>query len=313
VEEIAMRMRNCTILWVEQDESMLKEFSQILQAYDVDYQVVPTYGHLVEYVSHLDTRSAKRSYLCLLRENLYEADKAFLMREQEFSSVMVTYGPDYSVKETAYHVRSLVQMLPSVLLSTMANLLHSSKRDGMVPQPSVSVVSERELRVLIAEDNRINQKVLVRMLHRMGIERTHVVENGLQAVETEATQPFDVILMDMQMPVMDGVEACQKITTRSVEDVSHPIPKVVFVTAHVSAVFEQQCALAGACGFLPKPFNMGDIQKCFLRLRHMMEEDTLGTAPLKKTFWSASSLPMAKEGAFADSCSHDSMVVSGDD
>lgn len=64
------------------------------------------------------------------------------------------------------------------------------------------------------------------------------------------------------MPVMNGVEACKVIMNRTT---NHTKPKIVFVTAHVSDAFETECRNAGGADFLPKPFNLADIENCLLR------------------------------------------------
>jgi CheY-like chemotaxis protein len=121
----------------------------------------------------------------------------------------------------------------------------------------------QELRVLVAEDNAINQKVLLRILNRLGINNVVVVGNGQQAVDREGAQPFDVVLMDMQMPVMDGVAACEIIVKRQG---GHPKATVAFVTAHASGEFEKECFKAGASDFISKPFNIRDIERCLQKL-----------------------------------------------
>jgi len=123
----------------------------------------------------------------------------------------------------------------------------------------------------MAEDNAINQKVLARMLQRLGIKHLDIVDNGEKAVEKEAKNRYDLILMDMQMPVMDGLEACQLILGRQERGVSShhhttPPPLVVFVTAQASTETEVACLNAGAAGFLPKPFNIREITKLLQRL-----------------------------------------------
>jgi CheY-like chemotaxis protein len=123
---------------------------------------------------------------------------------------------------------------------------------------------------LIAEDNRVNQKVRVRMLKRMELHDIAVVDNGLKAVDREAAEPFDIVLMDMQMPVMDGIEATKRIVGRQEGD--HPIASVVFVTAHVSSSCEAMCEKAGGVDYLPKPFNLEQIEKCF-QLVHAIREN----------------------------------------
>jgi PleD family two-component response regulator len=91
---------------------------------------------------------------------------------------------------------------------------------------NANIVLYQELRVLIAEDNAINQKVLMRILSRLGINNVVVVDDGQKAVDREAAEPFDVVLMDMQMPVMDGVAACEIIMKRQG---GHPKAAVAFV------------------------------------------------------------------------------------
>jgi CheY-like chemotaxis protein len=106
------------------------------------------------------------------------------------------------------------------------------------------------VRVLIAEDNLVNQKVLVRMLTRLGAENVDIVDNGEKAVDLEASKTYDLILMDMQMPVMDGIEACRRIVSRSeYVDGQQTPPKVVFVTAHAAENFQDECRKAGGTGF----------------------------------------------------------------
>ena len=116
---------------------------------------------------------------------------------------------------------------------------------------------------MMAEDNKINQKVLLRILNRLGYSNIDIVENGKEACDLEENQYYDIILMDVQMPVMSGIEACHIIMNRT--STNHPKPKIVFVTAHVSDVFEAECRAAGGADFLPKPFNISDIENCLHR------------------------------------------------
>ena len=114
------------------------------------------------------------------------------------------------------------------------------------------------IKVLVAEDNKINQKVLKRTLMRVGIneEILDIVENGKLAVEASEEKAYDIIFMDMQMPVMGGLEATKLIKERDGKDGA----KVVFCTAHAVDQFREQADLAGGDGFVSKPFNLKKIK-----------------------------------------------------
>lgn len=116
------------------------------------------------------------------------------------------------------------------------------------------------LKVLYAEDNLVNQKVLSRVLNRAGITDVTVVDNGKKAVDLTATTSFDCIFMDTQMPVMGGMEACQLILERDPSEV------VVFVTAHALHEFKAEAEAVGATDFISKPFRLEDIKKVFKTL-----------------------------------------------
>ena len=111
-----------------------------------------------------------------------------------------------------------------------------------------------QLRVLIAEDNKINQKVLERTLNRIGLTNIDIVENGQLAVDITSSREYDFIFMDLSMPVMDGLEATRLISARET------YPVIIFVTAHAGSAFEEQCIEAGGDGYVTKPFKIGPLK-----------------------------------------------------
>ena len=104
---------------------------------------------------------------------------------------------------------------------------------------------------------------MARLLSRLNVVQIDIVGNGQEAVDLERVQPFDLVLMDLQMPVLDGLGACQQIVARHAGD--HPIAPVIFVTAHVSEDFEAQCRAAGAVDFLSKPCTLKLVDECLAR------------------------------------------------
>ncbi|MEM7530849.1 MAG: ATP-binding protein [Chloroflexota bacterium] len=111
------------------------------------------------------------------------------------------------------------------------------------------------LRILLAEDNPVNQKVALRVLNRLGY-RADVVANGQEALNAAHRQPYDLVLMDMQMPEMDGLEA-----TRQIRDTLDPIrqPTIVAMTAAVMEEDRARSIEAGMNGFVAKPFHPEDL------------------------------------------------------
>mgnify|MGYP000896395087 CR=1 FL=1 len=107
------------------------------------------------------------------------------------------------------------------------------------------------LRVLIAEDNKVNQRVAARILEKRG-HSVLLADTGKQAVDIFQHQTIDVILMDVQMPEMDGIEATREI--RRLEAEGQHVP-IVALTAHAMSTDKEICLAAGMDDYLSKPIN----------------------------------------------------------
>ncbi|MCL6705680.1 ATP-binding protein [Pseudomonas sp. R2.Fl] len=108
------------------------------------------------------------------------------------------------------------------------------------------------LRILLVEDNAVNQQVATRFLESLGQDVT-VAADGLEALDRTAREQFDLIFMDMQMPVMDGIEATRRILERGGPSAETPI---VAMTANASDDDRRRCTEAGMVGFESKPVTM---------------------------------------------------------
>jgi two-component system sensor histidine kinase/response regulator len=117
--------------------------------------------------------------------------------------------------------------------------------------------SDNGLHVLLAEDHPVNQKVAVRMLERMG-HTVIVASDGLEALESLEAANFDVVLMDLQMPRMDGFEALRAIRHREAEGGSHTT--VVALTAHAMQGDRERCLAAGFDNYIAKPVRKTELQ-----------------------------------------------------
>lgn len=111
------------------------------------------------------------------------------------------------------------------------------------------------LRILVAEDNAVNQRVATAMLTRRG-HHVDVVDNGVAAVEAVARNPYDVVLMDVQMPRLDGLGATRQIRQNGGTDL-----RIIALTAHATTDDRERCVEAGMDGFLTKPFDPPDLYR----------------------------------------------------
>jgi CheY-like chemotaxis protein len=121
------------------------------------------------------------------------------------------------------------------------------------------------LRILLAEDNPVNQKVAIRMLERMGY-RLDAVSNGLEVLEALRRQTFDIVLMDVQMPEMNGLDATRKIISQWGSE----RPWITALTAGAMKENRDECREAGVDDFLTKPINVQEVEealrRCFEKL-----------------------------------------------
>jgi signal transduction histidine kinase/DNA-binding response OmpR family regulator len=139
---------------------------------------------------------------------------------------------------------------PAVLFETLRTALTESS-NSRIPAAR-NKTAFLPLRILLAEDNPVNQKVGALMVERLGHHVT-VAHHGREAVEAFAREPFDAILMDVQMPEMDGYEATSAI--RALERGTGRHIPIIAVTAHAMAGDDQKCLNVGMDGYLSKPID----------------------------------------------------------
>ncbi len=120
------------------------------------------------------------------------------------------------------------------------------------PQLDPSQATRHPLRILLAEDNVVNQKLALRLLQQMGY-RADLASNGIEAIESVQRQTYDVVLMDVQMPEMDGLEASRQINARW-----QPAqrPRIIAMTANAMQGDREMCLAAGMDDYLTKPIRV---------------------------------------------------------
>jgi GAF domain-containing protein/CheY-like chemotaxis protein len=200
-------------------------------------------------------------------------------------AILDMHMPEMDGLELAKRIRSSVVNLPLVLFSSLgrreagdnenlfsAYLTKPIKQSqlfdtlvGLFVKPSLDVpttpitdrfkpdpqmAAKHPLRILLAEDNTVNQKLSLRLLEQMGY-RADVASNGLEAIEAVNRQTYDVILMDVQMPEMDGLEATRQIVARWSNH-----PHIIGLTANAMQGDREMCLNAGMNNYIAKPIRV---------------------------------------------------------
>ncbi|WP_162798259.1 GAF domain-containing protein [Sulfitobacter sp. SK011] len=129
------------------------------------------------------------------------------------------------------------------------------------PKTDPDMAKRHPLRILLAEDNLVNQKLATRLLEQMGY-RTDLASNGIEALESVARQTYDVVLMDVQMPEMDGLEASRRINR------DHPDnrPRIIAMTANAMQGDREMCLAAGMDDYIAKPIRVDRLIEALLEV-----------------------------------------------
>jgi len=154
----------------------------------------------------------------------------------------------------------------SQLFDTLVNLLaHDSTPHpaavAVKPKFDADMALRHPLRILLAEDNAVNQKLALRLLQQMGY-RADVASNGIEAIECVERQHYDVVLMDVQMPEMDGLEASRHITSKWK---SNERPCIIAMTANAMTGDRERCMEAGMDDYVTKPIRVEALVNALMR------------------------------------------------
>jgi CheY-like chemotaxis protein/HPt (histidine-containing phosphotransfer) domain-containing protein len=168
----------------------------------------------------------------------------------------------------------------ATILDAIARILGVLERRSAAAAPqgddATSSLSGRRLRILVAEDNPVNQQVALGLLRKFG-HSADVVGDGAEAVEAVRLLPYDLVLMDVQMPEMDGLEATRTIRALSTQASQVPI---VAMTANAMRGDDQRCFDAGMNGYISKPI---DRRKLMEVLAQYSGAETAKPAPVQST------------------------------
>jgi len=212
-------------------------------------------------------RNGKHFDLAILDFQMPEMDGIMLTREirtmhpqESLPIILLTslgrreIGAD-DLHFAAYLIKPLK---PSALYDALASIF-AHRLISPKPQPAKGVIDaelgkRHPLRILLAEDNQVNQKLALRILEQMGY-RADIASNGLEAIESVERQTYDVILMDVQMPEMDGLEATRQIVAKWPQ--KHP--RIIGLTANALEGDREQCLAAGMDDYISKPIHIEEL------------------------------------------------------
>jgi signal transduction histidine kinase/DNA-binding response OmpR family regulator len=221
-----------------------------------------------------DTEAPERALQILMRESFDVAildmhmpgmDGATLaarIREARHDLPLVLFSSvgHQEISEGLFAARLGKPLRQSQLFDTLMTLLAQDtapRHAAPPPKPRIDaeMASRHALRILLAEDNVVNQKLALRLLQQMGY-RADLASNGLEAIECVARQTYDVVLMDVQMPEMDGFEASRQITTRWP---AGQRPRIIAMTANAMQGDRELCLAAGMDDYVSKPIRVDEL------------------------------------------------------
>jgi signal transduction histidine kinase/DNA-binding response OmpR family regulator len=158
----------------------------------------------------------------------------------------------------------------SNLYSSIASVMLTKTGSGTTTfidlvQSGTEHLRRKNVRVLVAEDNAVNQKVAVQQLRKLGYT-ADVVGNGMEVLETLEKIPYDVVLMDCQMPVLDGYDAARHIRQREKERAGGSHLRIIAMTANAMEGDREKCLEAGMDDFVTKPVRIEDLANALERV-----------------------------------------------
>ncbi|MBI2511346.1 MAG: response regulator [Opitutae bacterium] len=198
------------------------------------------------------------------------------LSEEELPLVLLS-SVGNRVKDGLFAANLMKPVKPSALVDALSRVLGPRDGEGVVAMPTekapVQALAEPEFqhgeRLLLAEDNVVNQKVALHMLKNLGY-RADVVANGLEVLEAVRRQRYEVILLDVQMPEMDGLEAATQLVRQYPSPAARPW--IVALTANAMQGDRELCLKAGMDDYLAKPIKAQALTEALLRAREKLAE-----------------------------------------
>jgi CheY-like chemotaxis protein len=267
-------LRGTRALVVDDNSTNRRILSDILTTWELQPTACCGASEAITQLRHA-FRSGQPYELLLSDVNMPHAD-GFMLLEQvrrdpslsDITAIMLTSGdrPEDATRAQQLGVgqRLMKPIKQSELYDAILDALNIEPRKADSEEAAPAVPTTRPLRLLLAEDSLVNQRLAVGLLERHG-HRVTIANNGRQAVDLASGDGFDAILMDVQMPEMDGLEAARRIILEL--DVARR-PRLIALTANVFKADRDACLAAGMDDFLSKPMDLIPLREA---LRHCVQ------------------------------------------
>jgi polar amino acid transport system substrate-binding protein len=257
-------LRGLKVLVVDDNPTALELLTQRLASFTFEVTPVQSANEAMRLLCEADHNESKPYRLVLMdwrMPGLNGIDAGRLIKQNRDglshvpAVILITaYGREevmLQAESAAMDAILIKPLSPSILFDTVIRVLH----DEEVSEPlrmggSISPMAHLTGTALLVEDNVINQQVAKEILESMGLS-VHTVNNGLEALKSLEQQRYDIVLMDLQMPEMDGYEATRRIRAEA----KYSQLPVIAMTAHAMAEERERCLAAGMNEHLPKPID----------------------------------------------------------
>ena len=259
------------IMIVSNSKRLQKEITLLLDYWHLKHDccdnISDALGKLIH--SNLDNRPYS---ICFIDDQLPKlSGKSVCERISELSDIgSLTLIPIYQKAPLdkdhllAFLVRPIIYTdLFHCLIKILAPQSNEQKSSEKVMMPVLDDALQ-DMRILVVEDNRVNQKVAKGILNRLGFQ-CDIVDNGQKALDVLKEKVYDLIFMDLQMPVMDGLTAAKAIRNQGTPVRRHDVP-IVAMTAHAMRESRQKCIDAGMDDFISKPIDPTEVLSVIERM-----------------------------------------------
>ncbi|MFQ5583420.1 MAG: response regulator, partial [Calditrichia bacterium] len=279
-EEHPVSLKNIHILAVDDNATNRKVLSYMLDSWECRHDEVPDAQSAIEKMQAAvgENDPYRIAIIDMQMPNIDGETLGKMIKAetslQETSLVMMTSlgqrGDSTRLEKIGFAAYLTKPVKQSQLFNCLLTVLGRKadipvSQNRIITRHSLAENQKHKIRILLAEDNIINQKVALKMLQKLGF-RADAVANGAEAVKALETVPYDLVLMDVQMPEMDGFEATKRIRNSDEQSkIKDPGIPIIAMTAHAMKGDRERCLAAGMNDYISKPIQVEELEEAVSR------------------------------------------------